>query len=109
VTAFELNEDLKDRCMACEGLLAVTLYFKNGVPIIPESFYETTIVFTKDCLSENISKAIMDIHNVLELLGRNKFSCTDVILEFKNKYPKVVYTIYSNELSFKDRKLKYTD
>lgn len=107
MTGFEFNEEVKEKCLKEDGIFAVTLYFKNGVPIIPEPFYETTILLNKKSSSKAISEAIMYVQEYLQFLKYHKFSCTDVLLEFKKEYPQIVYTIYPEGKDFQSKELKY--
>ncbi len=108
MTAFEYNEDLKDCCVLLGATHAITIFFKNGVPIMPEPFYETVIVIPPYINKTTITVIIKFIKNCLEKLMRNKLFCTDIVIDYKKKHPTILtYTIFTKEKQFIKNKLKY--
>jgi hypothetical protein len=108
VTAFEYNEDLKECCILFGASHAVTIFFKNGVPIMPEPFYETVIFIPSDIKRTTIAVIIKTIKFYLEKLERNKMFCADIIVDFKRKSPTIItYTVFVKEKQFTKNKLKY--
>lgn len=108
MTAFESNEDLKDCCLLLGADTAVT-FFKKGLPLIPEPFYETYIIFPKDFKPGNIAVAIKSIRMCLEQLAANKFECTDIVMECRKGIMKLIYTVFTTEKKFTTKRLKYID
>jgi hypothetical protein len=107
VTGFEFNEDLKDCCLLLGANTAVTIFFENGVPIIPEPFYETHIVFPKHFKAKDISLAVENIRTYLEQFMENRFDCTDIIVESRKGVITLIYTIFCNKKKFTTKQLKY--
>jgi len=108
VTAFEFNEDLKDCCLLLGAETAVTLLFKDGVPIMPETFYETHVIFPKEFDPENISLTVNNIRMHLQQLETNRIECSDIVLETKKGVMRAIYSIFCKEKKFTTKQLKYT-
>jgi hypothetical protein len=109
VTGFEFNEDLKDCCLLLGAEAAITKFFKDGVPIMPDPFYETHIVFPKAFKAEEVAVAVKSIKIYLSQFERNRFECTDIVMEGKKGVIRLIYTIFSTEKKFTTKQLKYTD
>jgi len=109
VTGFEFNEDLKDCCLLLGAQAAITKFFKKGVLIMPDPFYETHIIFPKDFKTEQISVAIKSVRMYLDQLSENKFECTDIVMEGKKGVIRLIYTIFTTEKKFTTKQLKYID
>ena len=109
MTGFELNEDLKDCCLLLGAETAVTLFFKNGVLIMPDPFYETYIIFPKEFKPEHVSQIVKSVREHLEKLAQNKFECTDIVMECKKGMIRLVYSIFCTEKKFTTKQLKYID
>jgi hypothetical protein len=108
VTAFEYNEDLKECCVLLGATHAITIFFKNGVPIIPETFYETVIVLPVTANKTTITVVIKTIKSYLQKLEENNIFCTDIVVDFKRKSPTIItYTIFIKEKQFIKKRLKY--
>ena len=109
MTGFEYNEDLKECCLLLGADTAVTLHFKNGVTIIPEPFYETYIIFPKEFKPEDVALTVKSIRMYLQRLEKNKFECTDIVMECRKGIMKLIYTIFTTEKKFTTKQLKYID
>lgn len=106
MTGFEYNEDLKDCCALLGANTAVTVLFKKGVPIMPEPFYETHIIFPKKTNEQNISSSIKSIQLFLNELANNNIECSDIVMECKKGIVKLIYTIFCSEKKFTTKQLK---
>lgn len=109
MTAFEFNEDLKECCLLLGANTAVTFFFNKGVPIMPDPFYETYIIFPKQFKPEDVALAVKSIRMYLNQLTDNKFECTDIVMECRKGIMKLIYTIFSTEKRFTKKQLKYID
>ena len=109
MTGFEFNEDLKDCCLLLGAETAVTLFFKNGVLIMPDPFYETYIIFPKHFKPEHVSQTIESVRQHLKKFTQNKFECTDIVMECKKGIIRLIYTIFTTEKKFTTKQLKYID
>jgi hypothetical protein len=109
VTGFEFNEDLKDCCLLLGAETAITAFFKNGVTIMPEPFYETHIIFPKQFKPEDVSLTIKSIRLYLEQLTKNKIECTDIVMESKKGIIRLIYSIFCSKKKFTTKHLKYLD
>lgn len=109
MTAFEFNEDLKECCLLLGADTAVTFYFNKGVPIMPDPFYETYIIFPKEFKPEDVALAVKSIRMYLNQLTENKFECTDIVMECRKGIMKLIYTIFSTEKKFTTKRLKNID
>jgi hypothetical protein len=109
VTGFEFNEDLKDCCLLLGAETAVTIFFKDGVTIMPDPFYETHIVFPKKFKPEDVALAVKSIRIYLKQLEQNNFECTDIVMECKKGIIRLIYTIFTPEKKFTTKQLKYID
>jgi hypothetical protein len=109
VTGFEFNEDLKDCCLLLGAETAVTAFFKNGVTIMPDPFYETHIVFAKEFKPEDVALAVKSIRAHLNQLELNKIECTDIVMESKKGILRLIYSIFCSEKKFTTKQLKYIE
>lgn len=109
MTGFEFNEDLKDCCLLLGAETAVTAFFKNGVTIMPDPFYETHIVFAKEFKPEDVALAVKSIRAHLNQLELNKIECTDIVMESKKGVLKLIYSIFCSEKKFTTKQLKYIE
>ena len=109
MTAFEFNEDLKDSCLLLGAKAAITKFFKDGVTIMPDPFYETHIIFPKHFKTEDVALAIKSVRMYLDQLDLNKFECTDIVMECKKGIIRLIYTIFTTEKKFTTKRLKYID
>lgn len=109
MTAFEFNEDLKECCLLLGADTAVTFYLNKGLPIMPDPFYETYIIFPKEFKPEDVALAVKSIRMYLNQLTDNKFECTDIVMECRKGIMKLIYTIFSTEKKFTTKRLKNID
>ena len=94
VTIFELNEKIKEELVMDYGAWeAKSIFFKDGVKIIPEPFLETTIRWDKDIDSNLLGNAINKILEFRDSLGDRCFM-TDVQYETSYGHPQVIWGIF---------------
>lgn len=105
VTAFELNETLKESCINLGAYKAVTTRFEKGIGVIPEEFWETIVIISKEKNDEvqGIYNMIEVYMNVFEYCGYN---CAVPVLEYSFGEPRIIYAIFPGKKSF-FAKLKY--
>ena len=101
VTGFELNERLKERCVEMGADIALTQFFKDGVPIMPEPFYETSIEFPTETTTNVIAAAYQMILGYKYVFDQQYFF-TDPLLEQNNEKKKmrIVYAIFIEDTPF---------
>jgi hypothetical protein len=105
MTAFDLNEDLKERCMLLGATKAITTWFKNGVPLIPDEFYETIIVLPTG-MHKNLVKVVFSlVKEYMVEFEDNGFECADPVLEFSYLQPRIVYAIFPEKNTFTKKEL----
>jgi hypothetical protein len=100
MTGFDMNEDLKERCILLGATKAVTTHFKEGFPLLPEPFWETIVILHSKMHKNHIKiiyKLIDEFMNKFEDLG---FNCADPVLEFSFEVPRIVYAIFPGNTSF---------
>jgi hypothetical protein len=103
MTGFELNEQIKEYCVERGAKLAVTQFFKKGVPILPEPFYETTILFPTNITVSTIRDCIEYLSKYKEVFDEYYFF-TDPLIERNDEYTlvRIVYAIFLENISFHD-------
>lgn len=92
---FELNEKLKESLvLEFKAIRAVSRTFLNGVPIIPEPFLETVVIWDQEIDYKILSKALTLI--LLAKVDIDKVSyMTNPQLEItNNKPPQVIWSIF---------------
>lgn len=101
MTGFELNEKLKDRCIELGADKALTQFFKKGVPIIPEPFYETTIEFPPEATTDEVAEAYQMILGYKYAFDEQYFF-TDPLIEqdYEKKRLRIVYAIFLEDIPF---------
>ena len=105
MTAFDFNEDLKERCMLLGATKAITTWFKNGVPLIPDEFWETIIVLPTGT-HKNLLKVVFSlVKEYMQEFEDNGFECADPVLEFSYLQPRIVYAIFPEKNSFTEKEL----
>ncbi len=109
MTAFEFNEDLKECCLLLGAEAAITKFFKDGVTIMPDPFYETHIIFPRHFKPEDVALAVKSVRVYLSQLEKNKFECTDIVMEGKKGIIRLIYTIFTTEKKFTTKQLKYIE
>jgi len=105
MTAFELNEELKDRCILLNATKAITTYFKKGFPLLPEPFWETIIIFPINTQKNLIRVVFSLIKEYMKCFEENEYNCADPVLEFSFGAPRIVYAIFPGDLSFTEKEL----
>lgn len=105
MTAFELNEDLKERCILLGALKAVTTHFKKGIPLLPEPFWETIIIIPKTLTKTNIKVIYSLIEEFMYEFESYGFECADPVVEFCYGEPRIIYAIFPEDKSFTEEKL----
>jgi hypothetical protein len=88
---------------------AVTAFFKNGVTIMPDPFYETHIVFSREFKPEDVALAVKSVRMYLDQLTENGIECTDIVMESKKGIIRLIYSIFCTEKKFTTKQLKYID
>lgn len=88
---------------------AITFLFNKGVPIMPDPFYETYIIFPKQFKPEDVALTVKSIRMYLKQLEKNGFECTDIVMECRKGIMKLIYTIFTTEKKFTTKQLKYID
>jgi hypothetical protein len=101
VTGFELNEKLKERCIGLGADKAITQFFKKGVPIIPEPFYETTVEFPPSASTANITTAYQMILGYKFAFDEQYFFTDPLIEQDRDrKRLRIVYAIFLEDKPF---------
>jgi hypothetical protein len=101
MTGFELNEQVKDYCVQLGAKAALTQFFKNGVPIIPDPFYETIIAFDKNVSADIVTECYKKVLTVKDIFDKYYFF-TDPLVE-RNEITgtiQIVYAIFLDGLPF---------
>ena len=97
MTIFEENEKLKeDLCLNHNAWEAKSILFRDGVPIIPETFLETTVRWDKDTDGFLISTAMKKILNFKEKMG-NRCFVTPPEYETVYGHPQAIWGIFKDE------------
>jgi hypothetical protein len=101
MTGFDLNEKIKERCVQKGAKLAITQFFKKGVPIIPEPFYETSILYDANTPLSVITEAFNTILKYKQVFDQY-FFFTDPLVEKNetNNIIQIVYAIFLEEEPF---------
>jgi hypothetical protein len=97
IAGFDLNEKLKEKLvLECGAFEAKTIYFPDGVPLIPEKFLETIVRWDKDVDDSFLAKALQII--LLHSLEIDKIAeMTPPELEFNMSHPQIVWSIFELE------------
>ncbi len=91
---FELNEELKEKLVQdYKATLAKTVFFKDGVLLLPEPFYETTIVWDEDVDVDTVKSAIDVIKYYREDINQNSHM-TELLFEFTFGKPTILWSIF---------------
>jgi hypothetical protein len=91
---FELNEELKDILVSeYEVIYAKTKLFKDGVLLIPETFYETIIIWDKGVHTNIIRKAVKLIQRYRNEINKESHM-TDLIFELNLGRPSALWSIF---------------
>jgi hypothetical protein len=94
MTFFELNEELKEKLVTdCGAILAKTTFFKDGVLLLPEPFYETIIIWNEETESYIIEKAAALIGSYQQEINKNS-EMTDILLEYSFGRPSLLWSIF---------------
>jgi hypothetical protein len=107
VTAFELNEDLKERCILLGATSAITVRFKDGVPIVPDEFWETVIRMPETTHNKYIQVVASLIEEYLVMFEKNKYECADIEFAYQGKCPYLIYAVFPGKKSFTKAQLKH--
>lgn len=76
---------------------------------MPDPFYETYIIFPKHFKPEDVALTVKSIRMYLNQLTKNKFECTDIVMECRKGIMKLIYTVFSTEKKFTTKQLKNID
>ena len=101
MTGFELNEKIKEHCVKRGAKLAVTQFFEKGVPIIPEPFYETSILYSAETPLDVVTEAYTAILRYKDIFDQY-FFFTDPLVERNeiNNTMQIVYAIFIEDEPF---------
>lgn len=94
---FEFNERVKETLVKdYQAKLAITKTFLSGVPIIPEPFLETAILWDSSVSHSILAKALQFI--LLSKIDIDKIAdMTTPQLEIINDTPQIVWAIFNQE------------
>jgi hypothetical protein len=97
IAGFELNEKLKEKLvLECGAFEAKSIYFPNGVPLIPEPFLETIVRWDKDADDSVLAKALQVI--LLHTIEIDKLAeITPPELEFSLGHPQIIWSMFELE------------
>jgi hypothetical protein len=98
MTAFELNEKLKEECILLGATKCITIFRKKGVYTLEDPFYENIIYIPpKTETAFSVYKSIIDYRDVFEY---NDIQFTTPVLDGDNSGIVVVYGIFTDEKNF---------
>jgi hypothetical protein len=105
MTIFEENEKLKDQMVSSlSAWEAKSKFFSGGVPIIPESFLETTVRWEKDAEEILITNAIKMVLDFKESMDDRCF-VTEVQYEVEYGHPQIIWAIFKDDEDIFEGKL----
>jgi hypothetical protein len=91
---FELNEELKDKLVLDYGAyFAKTTFFKDGVLLLPEPFYETIVIWNKDTETYIIEKAAALVGYYKHEINKNA-EMTDLLFEYTLGRPSLLWSVF---------------
>lgn len=97
MTIFEENEKLKEEIVLQTGAFeAKSIYYKDGVSIMPDSFLKTIVRWDKDVDDSQIKKAINLILDFNEKI-LNRCFMTDVQYDIIYDHPQLFWGIFKDE------------
>lgn len=91
---FELNEELKEKLVLdYKAFYAKTTFFKKGVLLLPEPFYETVVLWNKDVDTYIIEKAASLIGYYKQEIDENA-EMTSILFEYSLGRPSLLWSIF---------------
>jgi hypothetical protein len=94
MTFFELNEELKEKLVSDYGaFFARTTFFKEGVLLLPEPFYETIVVWHKETEPYLLEKAAALIGYYKQEIDENA-EMTSILFEYNLGNPSLLWSIF---------------
>lgn len=91
---FELNEELKEKLVLEYGaFFAKTTLFKDGVLLLPETFYETIVIWNKETEPYVIEKAAASVGYYKNEINKNA-EMTDLLFEHTLGRPSLLWSIF---------------
>jgi hypothetical protein len=89
---FAINEKIKDEMVLNhKAFFAKTIFLSAGALILPEPFYETTVLWDKEENMETIHKAIK---GTLKYQKKLKDHMTEIIFEYNLGHPALVWATF---------------
>lgn len=94
MSIFELNEILKDDLVLNHGAKqAKTIFFKEGVILIPEPFYENSVMWEEGTDTEILRKALITFFRHREKINEEYF-LSEPLWEFSLKRPVLYWSAF---------------
>lgn len=94
MTPFELNELLKDDLILNHGALqAKTLFFKKGVCLMPEPFYETSVLWEEETSIREIKDALNTFKKHREKINEIYY-VSQPVLEYSLGRPVLIWSTF---------------
>jgi len=95
MTLFELNELLKDDLVLNHGAIqAKTIFFKEGVTLMPEPFYETSVLWEKGISLEDLKKAFIAFQTHREKINNTEGYVSKPIFEYSLGRPNLLWSTF---------------
>ena len=95
---FELNEELKDKLVQDYGAFyAKTTFFKDGVLLLPEPFYETIVIWEKGVDAYLLEKSSALIGYYREEINKNS-EMTQILFEYTLGRPSLLWSIFPEKI-----------
>jgi hypothetical protein len=91
---FELNEELKEKLVLDHGAtFAKTEFFKSGVLLLPEPFYETIVIW-ENGLSLEVAKNVLNLVNYYREEINEEHEMTEILFETNKGKPSILWSIF---------------
>lgn len=95
MTVFEMNELLKDDLVLNHGAIeAKTIFFKNGILLMPESFYETSVLWENGTSFEDLKEAFNTFHQHRDKINNIEGYISKPILEYSLGRPHLLWSTF---------------
>jgi hypothetical protein len=95
MTAFELNELLKDDLVLNHGAIeAKTIFFKEGVLLMPEPFYETSVLWERDTSMKELQEAFDTFNKYREKINNTDGYVSKPIFEYSLGRPNLLWSTF---------------
>ena len=94
MTAFEMNELLKDDLVINHGAIeAKTNFFKEGVLLMPEPFYETSVLWEQGTSIKELREAIDTFYYYREKINE-EYYVSKPIIEYSLGRPNLLWSTF---------------